>query len=74
MWDAWTAANTKGHFPKYIALLVYLVICLVVLFGLNGLFGLAGAELLVPFVIIAGGLLWFGFLPVFRRLSASPRN
>lgn len=74
MWDAWKAANTKGHFPKYVALLAYLLSCLVVLVGLNQLFGLEGTGLLLPFLVIAGGLLWLGFLPLFRRLSAPPRN
>lgn len=71
MWDAWDAANTKGHYPKYIALFTFLLSCLVVLIGLNRLFGLEGAGLLLPFLLIAGALLWFGFLPLFRRLHAS---
>lgn len=74
MWDAWNAADTKGHFWKYIILLTYLLSCLVVLIGLNRLFGLEGAELLLPFLLIAGGVLWFGAVPWFRRLHASPQN
>lgn len=74
MWDAWSAANTKGYFPKYIAFFVYLISCLVAVVALNRLFGLAGPGLIVAFLLAAGGLLWFAFLPLFKRLHASPQE
>jgi hypothetical protein len=74
MWDAWDAAGTHGHFSKYVALFAYLLCCLVGLVGLNRLFGLEGAGLLLPFLLVAGGLLWGVFLPLFRRLHASPSS
>jgi cytochrome c oxidase subunit IV len=72
MWDATDASGQQGHTSKYLALGAYLLACLVVLVGLNRLVGLDGAGLLVAFLIVAGGLLRVAFIPLFRRLHATP--
>jgi Na+/proline symporter len=69
MLDPTDAAGTRRHAPKYLALAGYAASCLAVAVGLHRL-GLEGGWLIFALCAAAAALLWFVFLPLFRRLHA----
>lgn len=74
MLDPTDAAATKRHTPKYLALAGYALSCLVVAVGLHRFAGLDGGGLVGTLLVVALALLWYPFLPLFRRLHTSARE
>lgn len=73
MWGAWSAEQTKGQFAKFVVFWLYLLVCLVVLVALHSWIGVSGSRLIIA-IFAVGGVMWYVFRPLFRRVSPSTSN
>lgn len=69
--DPMDAAETKGHIPKYLAVVGFFASSIIATLVLNSFLGQTdiGFVLLLP--VTAGVLLWFVFIPLFESLHSS---
>lgn len=73
MWEAWSAEQTKGQFAKFAAFWLYLLVCLVALVALDSWVGISGPGLTLA-IFAVGGVVWYVFRPLFRRVSPSTND
>ena len=74
MTDVSWVKDTTGHPLKYLVIVAYQITCMLVAIALHEFFELTGGKLILVFLLVAGSLLWVSFLPLYKRLHASPQD